>query len=316
MAGGMLPLGEWLPFLFLWRLLLSAAVEGFSLSLPAPQNLTIKSYNFQNVLRWSPVKGINGPVFYSVQRRFRYSDRTWEKVNCIDIMKPECDFESIKDFYGIILRVRAEESNLKSEWTETRLFVALEDTIIGPPRAINVTSAANSIIISFLPPFEKRSNFSSFVYTIYWENSKNVSLTMNTVYRLKDLKERTTYCFRIQASLNDLKGEKSGIYCAKTTITEGTRILHCILIFGFVFSILTSLFLLLITIRKYPDKIKSFWQPPPTIPSHYEEDLNDSQMITIEEFQSAAGEDPWDIISITSKAEDDKILTSFASEHS
>lgn len=35
-------------------------------------------------------------------------------------------------------------------------------------------------------------------------------------------------------------------------------------------------------------------------------------MITIEEFQSAAGEDPWDIISITSKAED-KILTSFAS---
>lgn len=39
-------------------------------------------------------------------------------------------------------------------------------------------------------------------------------------------------------------------------------------------------------------------------------------MITIEEFQSAAGEDPWDIISITSKAEDDKILTSFASEHS
>ncbi|KAK9402145.1 interferon gamma receptor 2 [Crotalus adamanteus] len=231
-------------------------------------------------------------------------------------MKPECDFESIKDFYGIILRVRAEESNLKSEWTETHLFVALEDTIIGPPRAINVTSAANSIIISFLPPFEKRSNFSSFVYTIYWENSKNVSLTMNTVYRLKDLKERTTYCFRIQASLNDLKGEKSGIYCAKTTITEGTRILHCILIFGFVFSILTSLFLLLITIRKYPDKIKSFWQPPPTIPSHYEEDLNDSQMITIEEFQSAAGEDPWDIISITSKAEDDKILTSFASEHS
>lgn len=60
----------------------------------------------------------------------RNSDQTWEKVNCTDIMKPECEFESIKDFYGITLRVRAEESNLKSEWTETRRpFVALEDSM-------------------------------------------------------------------------------------------------------------------------------------------------------------------------------------------
>lgn len=44
-------------------------------------------------------------------------------------MKPECDFKPINDFYRIILRVRAEESNLKSEWTETDLFVAWKDSM-------------------------------------------------------------------------------------------------------------------------------------------------------------------------------------------
>ncbi|KAG8136558.1 hypothetical protein E2320_005126 [Naja naja] len=150
----MLPLGDWLLFLFLWRLLLSAVVEGFSLSLPAPQNLTIKSYNFQNVLSWSPVRGINGPVFYSVQWCFKH-DQTWKKVNCRDITKPECDFETKKDIFEIILRVRAEEGNLKSEWTKTLPFAANKDTIIGPPKEINVTSETNSILISFLPPLRK-----------------------------------------------------------------------------------------------------------------------------------------------------------------
>ncbi|XP_063161490.1 interferon gamma receptor 2 [Candoia aspera] len=312
----MLPLADWLLFFFLWRQLFSAAVEGFSLSLPAPQNLTIRSYNFQNVLSWSPVKGISGPVFYSVQRCLQ-SDQRWEKVNCTDITEPECDFDHIKDFYRIILRVRAEQGKLKSEWTEAPVFIAKRHTILGPPRAINVTSEANSILLSFLPPFDQRSNFSSFEYTIYWENSTDKSLViMNTIHRLKNLKERTMYCFRIQATLSELKGEKSGIYCAKTTITEGTRILFGTLILGFVVLVLVLIFVLLITIRKYSSIIKSFWQPPLTIPSHYEEDLNDPQMITIEEFQNCAGEDHVDIISIISRAEEDKILTSFASEHS
>lgn len=50
-------------------------------------------------------------------------------MNCRDITKPECDFESIKIVFGIILRVRAEEGNLKSEWTETSPFVAIRDSM-------------------------------------------------------------------------------------------------------------------------------------------------------------------------------------------
>ncbi|XP_070606456.1 interferon gamma receptor 2 [Erythrolamprus reginae] len=309
----MLPLGERLLFLFLWRPLLFAAVEGFSLSLPAPQNLTIKPYKLQYVLNWSPVKGISGPVFYSVQYCKINGLENWEKVNCTDITKTECVFGSIGGFYRIILRVRAEEGNLKSEWTETPTFIA--HTIIGPPREINVTSEANSIFISFLPPFEK-SNLSLFYYIIYWENSAEQSLTMSTVHRFKNLKEKTTYCFRIQAELHHHKGEKSGIHCAKTSITEGTRMLYYILIFVAGLFIIGLGFALLMTIRKYQNIIKSFWQPPLTIPSHYAEDLNDPQMITIEEFQKSTGEDPLDIISVTSKADDDEILTSLASEHS
>lgn len=47
--------------------------------------------------------------------------------------------------------------------------------------------------------------------------------------------------------------------------------LHCILILVSVFLILALVFSLLMIIRKYLNIIKSFWQPPLTIPSHYAE---------------------------------------------
>ncbi|XP_053161035.1 interferon gamma receptor 2 isoform X2 [Hemicordylus capensis] len=252
--------------------------------LPAPQNLTIQSYNFRSVLKWSPVNGINGSVLYNVQYRI------------------------------IILRVRAEQGELKSAWTEAPPFRALTNTTLGPPRAINVSPEGNRLFISFLPPSNHTTDYFHVVYFInYWDNSTNEKFkysTKSTVTTLT-LKEGTMYCLQIQAVLmEELKGQLSETYCKKTTITGATRILYAIMIFGGVMFVVILVFLCLWSIQKYQNTIKSLWHPPLTIPSHYEEVLQNPQMATVEEFKNSAGEDPWhvDTLSIISNAEQNQTV--------
>ncbi|XP_061483747.1 interferon gamma receptor 2 [Rhineura floridana] len=307
-----------LVLLFLGKPLLGVAVTESSFFLSAPQNLTIQSYNFDNVLKWSPVKGINGSVSYSVEWRFEHilnGKENWEKVNCTSITKPECDFNHGKDHYIIILRVRAEQGELKSAWTETSLFQARSNTILGPPRAINISSEGNILHVSFLPPFEHIGKPVDFEYIIYfWEKSISQKLTNSGKNRRKtfrDLKERTVYCFQVQAVLLriNLTGQRSEPYCKETTVTDATRILYVSLIYGSAVFALIAIFGCMIVIRKYRHIIKSLWKPPLTIPSHYEEDLQNIQMITVEEFQNCAGEDYWDSVSEISNAEQKQAVT-------
>ncbi|XP_042315051.1 interferon gamma receptor 2 [Sceloporus undulatus] len=293
-------------FLVLLRPLPSWAMEESSLFLPAPQNLTIQSYHFENVLKWSPVKGINRTVSYRVEYRLQ-SDERWEEVKCTDITKPECDFDHGKDFYRIILRVRAEQGGLKSSWSQADPFQAKRDTMLGPPRAINVTTEANSLILRFLPPFAYRGNSFVFYYRIYsWEESvgrKDSITTKNTEKKFKDLKERTVYCFQVQAIYKGNEGQKSDTYCKKTTTTEAS-LLFWILGFGIAVFAIFAVFMCLWLIRKFKSAIKSFWEPPLRIPSHYEEDLQNAHVVT---FQNCA-EEYCETVSVISCMDESQIL--------
>ncbi|XP_033002843.1 interferon gamma receptor 2 [Lacerta agilis] len=302
----MQPLGALWVLLCLARPLLGVAATETS-SLSAPENVTIQSYNFNNVLKWSPVTAINGSVTYSVEWRFKTliasEEKVWKKVNCTDITKPECNFNHERNHDCIILHVRAEQGELKSAWTETKPFRAREDTILGPPRAINVSSEGTVIHISFLPPFELAENKTEyFEYLIeYWEESTSERLSVwskNRRETFKNLKERTVYCFQVRASIPHvtLECQKSKIKCKETTV-ESTRILHVVLIFGFAVFILIGIFVCIMFIQKYRSVIKALWKPPLTIPSHFEEDLQNLHVTVVEEFQNCAGEDHWDIVS-------------------
>ncbi|XP_034970854.1 interferon gamma receptor 2 [Zootoca vivipara] len=302
----MQPLGPLCVLFCLARPLLGvAATESSSLS--APENVTIQSYNFNNVLKWSPVTAINGSVTYSVEWRFKTpiasEVKVWEKVNCTDITKPECNFNHERNHDCIILRVRAEQGELKSTWTETKPFRARQDTILGPPRAISLSSEGTTIHISFLPPFEHPENkIEYFEYLIeYWEESTSEilrNLSKNRRETFKNLKERTVYCFQVTASIPhvNLTCQKSKTKCKETT-TDPTRILHVVLIFGFAIFILIGIFVCIMLIQKYRSVIKAIWKPPLTIPSHFEEDLQNLHTTVVEEFQNCAGEDHWDNVS-------------------
>ncbi|KAF7251036.1 Interferon gamma receptor 2 [Varanus komodoensis] len=255
-------------------LILNKSLES-SVFLPAPQNLTITSYNFRNTLRWSPVNGINGTVSYNVEFCWD-TEQHCKKTNCTNTTKPECDFDN-KHFHTVILRVRAQQGKLKSAWTKTASFQPKRDTVLGPPRSITIVTEPGLLVVRFLPPFDHTSNFTAFGYSIdYWDSSTHEIMTKYTddlEYSFTDLKERTEYCFQIKAILVQDK-------------RPGQKI-----------------------IRKYRSKIKIFWQAPLTIPSHYEEDLKNSEMIMDEELQNCAGEDTWDTLSVITNAEQSQTLT-------
>nr|XP_008105773.1 PREDICTED: interferon gamma receptor 2 [Anolis carolinensis] len=287
-----------------------------SVFLPAPQNITIESRNFVNVLRWSPVKGVNGTVSYHVEQRVVSSEH-WEEVNCTNISKPECNFDHGMEVSRNLLRVRAEQGGLKSNWSQVGPFQAKTDTILGPPWEINVTSEANTLTLSFRSPLEHTKYDSDLVYIIHqWDESLSGNIsseTKNTAKKFKNLKEATQYCFQVQAMFENIKGEISGPHCNKTTTTERTRNIYIAAIFGVLMFTILATFLCLCVIRKYKSTIKYFWQPRLRIPSHYEEDLQNAQVVAEYTFWNCA-EEHWDIVSVISNTSQNQTLRdSFAS---
>ncbi|XP_074826657.1 interferon gamma receptor 2 isoform X1 [Natator depressus] len=307
-----------------------------SLQLPAPQNMTIYSYNYQNLLRWAPVKVHNGSVLYTVQystpvsclptvanarcprgnEQNRMACDCWEEINCTNITKTECNFThpNIKSFWTITLRVRAELGQVKSDWVETNTFVADQNTTIGPPVIVNVDSTPDSLFLSFLPPVKE----DTLQYLVrYWEKSTNkqheTEWTKNTRIRLLNLKQLTEYCFQIRAKvhiLHDNIGPLSKTDCHRTAASDATRAGFVVIIFvAATITVVFSAIVCFLFIQKFHQVIKYWFQPPFKMPPHIEEYLKDPGMPVLEELQNnCAEEDPWDSVSVVSNAEGSQAL--------
>ncbi|XP_026507183.1 interferon gamma receptor 2 isoform X2 [Terrapene carolina triunguis] len=284
------------------------------LQLPAPQNVTIYSYNYQNLLRWAPVKVDNGSVLYTVQYSTIAYD--WEEINCTNITKTECNFThpEIKSFWTITLRVRAELGQVKSDWVETNKFFADQNTTIGPPVIVNVDSTPDSLFLNFSPNV-KEDNLQYLVR--YWEKSTNerheTEWTKNTRIGLLNLKQLTVYCFQIRAKLrllNDNIGPFSKTDCHKTATSDATRAGFVAIIFvGATVTVVILAIVCFLFIQKFHQVIKYWFQPPFQIPLHIEEYLKDPEMPVLEELQNnCAEEDPWDSLSVVSNAEGSQAL--------
>ncbi|NXA17111.1 INGR2 protein, partial [Ibidorhyncha struthersii] len=197
--------------------------------LPAPKDVSIYSYNFCSLLRWSPVKVDRGLVLYTVHFRTGAFNK-WDEMNCTHITQTECRFPwTLKERrWTVVLRVRAELGQVTSEWVETPPFVAERNTIIGPPKVNSVNVSSDSLLISVTPPFGSEAGDFLQYHVSYWENAtsttKKEKTTRNTLFKIENLKELTLYCFRIQVKLMSrsdlpLLGLQSIPKCHKTTIS-------------------------------------------------------------------------------------------------
>uniref|UniRef100_A0A8C4U3Y6 Fibronectin type-III domain-containing protein n=1 Tax=Falco tinnunculus TaxID=100819 RepID=A0A8C4U3Y6_FALTI len=299
--------------LFLLLGLLRASGAESSSHLLAPKDVMIYSYNFHSVLRWSPVKVDRGLVLYTVHFKTGAFNH-WDEMNCTRIAQTECRLPwSLKERrWTVVLRVRAELGHVTSDWVETDPFVAERNTTIGPPKVNSVIVSSDSLLISVTSPFGSEAGDFLQYHVSYWENTtsttKKETKTSNTLFKIRNLKELTLYCFRIQVELItysdfQLLGLQSVPECYRTTMSEATRAGYSILVLllGLLFVSLVAVGLLLLW--KYHKTIKYCSQPPLEIPSHFEEYLKDPSMPVLEGLDNYAEDDPHDSLSVVSCGE-------------
>ncbi|XP_053860536.1 interferon gamma receptor 2 [Vidua macroura] len=296
-----LPLRLLLLLLLLLGSARAAAAEA-SLHLPAPKNVEVHSYNFQSLLRWSPVPVENGSVLYTAHYKTLFYD-TWSGMGCAQTPQTWCSFPPElrrRRRWTILLRLRAELGPRASAWVHTPPFVAETNTTLGPPRVNNVSASPDSLLLSVSPPFPPEPGDLLQYLVSYWENTtspteKKLSES-KTLFQIGNLKESTLYCFSIQVQLKIysghlLEGQQSAPECHRTALSEATRDGYLILfLLGFVVvNLVVAAFLFL---WKRRQKIKYWAQPPLEIPSHFKEFLRDPGFDGLEELYSPAEEEP------------------------
>ncbi|XP_053936620.1 interferon gamma receptor 2 [Cuculus canorus] len=297
--------------LLLLLLLGSARAAGAESSphLPPPKDVKVYSYNFHSLLRWSPVEVDRGLVLYTVHFKTGAFNQ-WVDMNCTHISQTECSFPwSLKKRrWTVFLRVRAELGQVTSAWVETDEFVAERDTTIGPPKVNSVTASSDSLLIRVTPPFGPEAGDFLQYHVSYWENATSTTKkemeTSNALFKIRNLKESTLYCFRVHVELmtrlsSQLLGQQSAPECSRTTISEATRA-------GYIISVLLLILLFLILVLvglfflwKHRKTLKYWSWPPLQIPSHFEEYLNDPSMPGLEGLAHHAEDDP-DALSVSS----------------
>ncbi|NWV32347.1 INGR2 protein, partial [Grantiella picta] len=196
--------------------------------LPAPQDVEVYSYNFQSVLRWSPVPVENGSVLYTAQYRTGFYEE-WSGMSCTRIAQTHCWFPSqLRRRWTVVLRVRAELGRAASAWALTAPFVAERNTTLGPPRVNSVSVNPDSLLIRVSPPFTPETGDILQYQVSYWENTtSSTEKKLNeskTLFQIGNLKELTLYCFSIQMQLKIysghlLQGQPSAPECHRTALS-------------------------------------------------------------------------------------------------
>ncbi|NXQ55154.1 INGR2 protein, partial [Anthoscopus minutus] len=197
--------------------------------LPAPKNVEIYSYNFQSLLRWSPVPVENGIVLYTAEYKTGAFEE-WSSMGCARTPRTQCGFpaELRQRRWTIVMRVRAWLGELASAWAYTEPFVAEGNTTLGPPRVNSVSASPESLLLSISPPFTPEPGERLQFLVSYWENTSSSAeqkLTESkTLFQIGNLKESTVYCFSIQVEFETysghlLEGQQSTPECHRTALS-------------------------------------------------------------------------------------------------
>ncbi|NWW82096.1 INGR2 protein, partial [Climacteris rufus] len=197
--------------------------------LPAPKDVEIYSYNFQSLLRWSPVPVENGTVLYTVHYQTA-SHKEWSELGCSRSPRPLCAFPPAlrRRRWTLRLRVRAELGPRASAWVLTPPFVALSNTTLGPPKVNSVSASPDSLLISVTPPFPPEPGDILHYRVSFWQNTTRATekelRESKTLFQIGNLEESTLYCFSIQVELEIysgrfLQGEHSAPECHRTALS-------------------------------------------------------------------------------------------------
>ncbi|TNN53002.1 Interferon alpha/beta receptor 2 [Liparis tanakae] len=119
-------------------------------SLPAPSNVSISSFNMEHTLRFRPGLGTPPNTCFTVQTLFRLRKKTWRPVAaCLKLAAGQtCDLtRAFKDpLNHYQARVQAFTPTQTSDWTSSGPFWPLSDTVLGPPD-VSVSGCGNCLLL-------------------------------------------------------------------------------------------------------------------------------------------------------------------------
>ncbi|XP_073329617.1 interferon alpha/beta receptor 2-like isoform X2 [Pagrus major] len=125
-----------------------------SVSLPAPSNVSISSFNMEHMLSFLPGPDTPDSSRFAVEV-LRPSRKSWRAVaGCSELTAGQtCNltrvFKEPSDRYTA--RVQAFTAGQKSDWTESAAFQPLLDTVLGPPD-VSVSGCGNCLLLQVRPP--------------------------------------------------------------------------------------------------------------------------------------------------------------------
>ncbi|XP_069010509.1 interferon alpha/beta receptor 2-like isoform X1 [Embiotoca jacksoni] len=243
----------------LWTLLLLLHLAP-CVSLPAPSNASISSFNMEHTLSFLPGPRTPSDARFAVEV-LRSRRSSWRPVvSCSELTAGQtCNLtKAFKDpFDHYQARVQAAVPGQKSGWTVTGLFQPLSDTVLGPPD-VSVSGCGNCLVLTLRLPAVKTFQQNPQLKDLYRELIFNVRRTRDGAQFSLSLpyKEETVitylqsgveYCVTVSVkSLFSSKAVSSAPRCALTSPPPAQSSLH--VVFGLIgaFSVLALLFTVLV----------------------------------------------------------------------
>nr|XP_046261168.1 interferon alpha/beta receptor 2-like isoform X3 [Scatophagus argus] len=227
-------MGLWTVLVLLTAQLGNAPMDGVvSVSLPAPTNVSITSFNMEHTLSFLPGPETPSSARFAVEI-LQFRRNSWQQVaGCLELTAGQtCSltqaFNETFDEYEA--RVQAFTPNQTSKWTASKRFQPLADTVLGPPD-LSVSGCGNCLLLKFKAPTTKglqqlRDHHVDLVIQVK-RTRDGVQFTLSQPYKeevtITYLQPGVEYCVSVSLkTLFNFKSVTGEAHCAFTSPPQPT----------------------------------------------------------------------------------------------
>lgn len=207
---------------FLLTLYLVFLLDSVQGSLPAPVNVSVKSVNFNHILRWDPGPGTPPGTQYIVVKRLNgYKEEHPQNTTETSL---KLDLDSDRSYY---LTVQASYNQTLSPKSPKVPFSPFKDTKIDPPK-VSLTGCGDCIQvnISLHKNIGEFSHQLKFTVSLKKPNEAEKNYTQKEKnFTLENLQKGQEYCVKVHLESIVNKNTKSSAWtCTFTSIEEQRRV--------------------------------------------------------------------------------------------
>uniref|UniRef100_A0A8D0D240 Fibronectin type-III domain-containing protein n=1 Tax=Sander lucioperca TaxID=283035 RepID=A0A8D0D240_SANLU len=222
----------------LWNFIVTvSSCAGVCVSLPAPSNVSISSFNMEHTLRFLPGLDTPSDTHFTVQI-FSFRRNVWRPVAaCSQLTAGQpCNLtrEFKNPFFHYQARVQAYTATQTSPWTVSGQFQPLSDTVLGPPE-VSVSGCGNCLLLHIRVPttWGQLKDFYRGLILHVQRTRDGVQFTLSVPYKeehmIAYLQPGVEYCVSVSVtSLSNTNPVSSQPHCAFTSPPPSRSSLHVV----------------------------------------------------------------------------------------